>query len=122
MKRDMDLVRTILIVMSENEEGPNIKWEEKIPGHTNEQILHHAHLMGQGGLVMATDVTSMGDRLPMALPMSITWAGQDFLDAIRDPGLWDKAKSTVLKPAGGVAFTVLLEWAKSEGMRRLGLA
>lgn len=119
MKRDMDLVRKILMLMSENEQGPNMKWTELLPDYTKEQIYHHAHLMAQGDLINATDATTLSDRLPMAIPTSITWGGHEFIDSIRDPGIWDAAKKNVIKPAGGVAFTVLLEWVKAEAMRRL---
>jgi hypothetical protein len=122
MKRDMDLVRAMLIFMSENDLSSNAEWGAVLPGYTQDQILHHAHLMTQGGLIESVDMTYMDSQLPMALPTSITWAGHDFLDAVTDDSLWAKAKDTVIKPAGGVAFTVLLEWAKSEAMRRLGMS
>lgn len=122
MKRDMDLVRKILLVLSEQGEGHKIFWEEELPEWTAAQILHHAHLMSQGGLIEVADVSTMDTRLPQALPVSITWAGHEFIDAVRDPSLWEKAKTTVLKPAGGVAITVLLDWAKAEATRRIGLS
>jgi hypothetical protein len=122
MKRDMELVRKILILMSTSEQGPHTDWQSELPDYTAEQIFHHAHLMSQGGLIDVDDASSMDDLLPMALPLSITWNGHEFLDATRDPTLWEQARTTVLKPAGGVAFTVLLEWAKAESMRRLGMS
>jgi hypothetical protein len=114
MKRDLDLVRKILIAMSENERGPNIKWSETIPGYEDAKIYHHAHLMAQGGLILATDVSGLSDLLPVAIPTSITWDGHEFLEASRDPTLWDKAKKHVIKPAGGVAMSVLTEWLKAQ--------
>lgn len=122
MKRDMDLVRKILIFMSGNERGPHVKWQEELPEYTREQILHHAHLMAQGGLIEAAHCDDMDDLLPMALPTSITWAGHDFLAAASDDTIWAQAKKTVLAPAAGATFTVVLEWMKIEAMRRLGLA
>lgn len=120
MKRDMDLVRKILMLMSENEQGPNIKWTELLPDYTKEQIYHHAHLMAQGDLIDAADASTLSDRLPMAIPTSITWRGHEFIDSLRDPSLWAAAKKNVIGPGGAVAFTVLLEWAKAEALRRLG--
>jgi hypothetical protein len=114
MKRDLDLVRKILIAMSENERGPNIKWGETIPGYEDAKIYHHAHLMAQGGLIVATDITTMSDLNPVALPMSITWDGHEFLEASNKPGLWEKAQTHIIKPAGGVAFSVLLDWLKAQ--------
>ncbi len=121
MKRDMDLVRKILMVMSEENAGPNTNWEGKCVGFTRDQILHHAHLMKQGGLIDAVESKSLRNPIPIAMPLSITWAGHDFLDAVKDDSLWERAKLNVIKPAGGVAFSVLLEWAKTEAIRRLGI-
>ena len=44
-----------------------------------------------------------------------------WLNASRDSGLWQKAKEKVIGPAAGVSFTLLLEWLKEEGKRRLGI-
>jgi hypothetical protein len=60
--------------MSGNEAGPNVDWPDAIEGYTEDEILHHAHLMQQGGLIDAFDTPDQDNRLPMALPVSITWA------------------------------------------------
>jgi hypothetical protein len=122
MKRDMDLVRKILIFMSENDEGAHVLWANAVPGYTPEQIFHHAALMQQGGLIISVDTTCLEDKLPMALPLSITWDGHEFLDSSRDPTLWEKAKKHVIAPSGGVAMSVLTEWLKSQATAALALA
>ncbi|MDP3795588.1 MAG: DUF2513 domain-containing protein [Polaromonas sp.] len=121
MKRDLDLVRGILQWMEARPEGRNINWKIEIPGYTAEQIGFHVHLMEQAGLVFARDATFNEAHSPNAIPLSITWSGFEFLDAAKDDTLWAKAKAKVIAPAGGVAFTVLLEWLKAEAKQRLGL-
>lgn len=121
MKRDMDLVRKILIFMSENTEGPNVDWAAKIPGYTEDQILHHAALMKQGGLIVAGDYGDLDSDLPIALPVSITWDGHEFLDAVRDSTVWEKAKKYVISPTGGVAFAVLKSWLETQATAALAL-
>lgn len=120
MKRDLDLVRKILLWMEGSDHG-TVHTEPQIEGFSAEQVGYHVHLMGQAGLITALDITTNGDHSPNALPSSLTWAGHDFLDAVKDDTLWEKAKSMVLKPAAGVAFDVLLAWAKAEAKHRLGL-
>lgn len=120
MKRDINLIREILLWIERSEHG-TVNEEPVIDGYSSEQIGYHVHLMGQAGLVTALDITAFGDQSPKALPTGLTWAGHDFLDAVKDDTLWAKAKSIVLKPAAGVAFDVLLAWAKSEAKQRLGL-
>lgn len=121
MKRDLDLVRKLLQWMEAQPEGHNINWNVAIEGFTDEEIGYHVHLMGQAGLVIAEDSTYGESHSPLAEPVSITWAGHEFLDASKDNKLWASAKTKVIAPAGGVAFSVLLEWLKAEAKQRLGL-
>ena len=121
MKRDRDLVRAILKWMEAQPEGHNVDWKIEIEGHTAEQIGFHVHLMGQAGLIVADDSTATEHLSPQATPVSITSDGYEFLDAASDSAVWSKARHHVIGPAGGVAFTVLLEWLKAEARIRLGL-
>lgn len=121
MKRDLDLVRSILQWMEARPEGRNVAWEVIIDGYTDEQIGYHVHLMGQAGLVIAKDSTFLESHSPYAIPVSITWAGHEFLGASGDSSLWTSAKKKVIGPAGSVAFSVLLEWLKSEAKKKLML-
>jgi len=123
MKRDFDLVRKILIDMEGCESGYVGNLE--IEGYTEDQILHHVYLMGQANLLEIADITSIGSESPQALPLSITWSGHDFLDAMRDDTIWNKAKEKVLMPAGkaavGASFSVLLGWLKYQAAEKLGI-
>lgn len=92
-----------------------------VEGVTDEIVDYHVHLMSQAGLITAIDTTALDSASPGAIPLGITWAGHDFLDAAKDDTLWNKAKATVIKPAAGVAFDVLLAWLKHEAKQRLGL-
>lgn len=121
MKRDIELIRAILCFMEDQPEGRNINWRVEIDGYTKEQIGFHCRLMAQAGLIEASDTTSMSDHTPTARPNSILWAGYEFLEASRDPTLWQKAKDKVIVPAGGVALSVLVDWLKQEAKARLGI-
>lgn len=121
MQRDMDLVRKLLQWIEAQEHGRNINWKIEIEGFTEEQIGYHAYLMYQAGLIDATDATTTELWSPRYLPERLTWAGHDFLESIKDDTLWAKAKKIVIQPAGGVAFSVLIDWAKAEAKARLGL-
>lgn len=120
MKRDLDLVRSILLSMEASDHGFAVTLPV-VDGFTVEEVGYHVHLMGQAGLISVLDNTTVVDKSPSALPLSITWAGHDFLDSVKDETLWNKAKSMVLKPAAGVAFEVLVAWVKAEAKQRLGL-
>lgn len=120
MKRDMDLIREILLWMEKQETGRNIDWVYDIPERTKESIQYHAHLMAQAGLIDAVNVTYLEDHTPQSKPMSLTWAGYEFLDAIRKDTIWEKAKNKAISTTGGIGFSLLVEVLKREGLRRLG--
>ncbi|MDO8458629.1 MAG: DUF2513 domain-containing protein [Burkholderiaceae bacterium] len=120
MKRDIDLIRKILLRIEEYEYG-FIENEIKIESFTADQIGFHVHLIGEAGLAKVIATTNIQSTSPQAMPICLTWDGYEFLEAAKDETLWSKAKSVIIKPAGGVAFTVLLEWLKTEAKTKLGL-
>lgn len=120
MKRDIDLIRKILLVLESQEHG-FFREPLVVDGYTEEQIGYHVHLLGEAGLLKVRDHTHLQSMSPEAFPISITWAGHEFIDAAKDESIWEKAKTKVLKPIGGVALDVLLEWLKAEAKQRIGL-
>ncbi len=122
MKRDIELVREILLWMEAQAEGRNVNtWKFDIPERTQKEIGYHAYLMHQAGLIIAYDGTPIEADTPNWIPSMITWAGHEFIAASRDNGLWEKAKKHVIGPAVGISFTLLLEYLKEEGKRHLGI-
>ena len=104
MKRDMDLVRAILLAVEEHDHGfaPD---DLEIDGFTEEQIAYHAFIMMEGGLLEGIDMTTRGSESPEAAIRHLTWAGHEFLDAAREPARWNQAKE-VIKKVGGATLAV----------------
>ncbi len=73
MKRDMDLVRTIVFLLEDHEHGRSPR-EIQIDGYTAEQIGYHAYIMKEAGLIRAA-VRSVNSPSPCAIPTGLTWAG-----------------------------------------------
>lgn len=82
----------------------------EIEGYSPEVVGYHAHLLGQAGLANVFDVTTIDKRTPHAQIKSLTWAGHDYVDAIRDEGVWKKTKSAT-KAAGGYTFEIVKQVA-----------
>jgi hypothetical protein len=116
MKRDMDLVRQILMVMEDHEHGFAPETFE-VSGYTEEAIGYHLVLMEEAGLIRATVTTAFGEQSPSATPERITWEGHEFLANARNETVWSKVKSIVVAKGGSVSFEVLkflvVETAKS---------
>ena len=119
MKRDFDLIRTILKEIEATPTGKFINQME-CEGFDPDVVSAHLVLLEEAGLIEAA-VLKMSSGHSRVKVSKLTWEGHDFLDAIKDDTLWAKAKKNVIGPAGGIAFSVLLEWAKAEGKSRLGL-
>jgi hypothetical protein len=120
MKRNMELVRAILLAMDAHEHGvaPD---GFTIAGYDDEVIGHHVWLMAQGQLVTAVVVTTQTDRSPVAKPITLTWAGHDFLDAVRHDTIWAQVK-TQLKDRGiSLPFTLLEALARKMLAAHIGL-
>lgn len=121
MKRDMNLVREIL-VWAENQEHGYVRNNPKIEGYSEEEIGYHVYIMNEAGLVKAHDFTSMNDKSPRAELLQITWSGYEFLGAAKDDTIWSKAKNTIFKTTTSITLDLLMEWLKAEAREKLGLA
>lgn len=110
MKRDMDLVRAIALATENLKTGETL---DGLPDVEDEAFAQHAQWMLQAGLVQAL-VTEFVDGHLAANVLRLTWAGCDFAESTRDEGLWAKAKSSILTPAGSWTFDLLKEWLKAE--------
>jgi hypothetical protein len=103
MKRDMDLVRTILLEVERL--GPpdgrlGIKIE--VEGHDEPEIQGYIRLLDEAGLI---ETPGNSDRKPGAIwPRRLTWSGYEFLDAARDNTRWNRAKKLTLEKMGSLAF------------------
>jgi len=114
MKRDMDLIRQIVLAANASEGIVN-----GIEGVSKEQFAAHVQLLDEAGLLVAA-INGGPKRLPLAAVVyRLTWAGHDFADSIVDDTLWNKAKENVLKPASSWTFGILLEYLKAEIRRNI---
>ena len=109
MKRDMDLIRSILLYSEHNcvglrsctvtvDDFEETKSKETLMAHIN--MLREIGLLGEGR--RAIGIISIGN---------LTWHGHDFLDSVRNPEIWRKTKDAAEK-AGGFTFSILGEIAK----------
>ena len=104
MKRDLDLVRSILIYVENaaDEVDADDMATERWPIET---VAYHVRLMAHHGLVdVSRDARDMNGGTIELTVAGITWDGQDYLDSIREPKVWGRVKKTI---AGTVRSTTL---------------
>lgn len=106
MRRDLDLVRDILIQVGEAD-GP-VDYEELGNGRPAALVAYRCDLMAQRGLLDLGLVRrdSGGDYVTLQVN-GLTWDGEDYLAAIADPVVWKKAKAEAAKVGKSVTFEVL---------------
>jgi hypothetical protein len=118
MKRDLELVRELLIKIEQNESGKPIQLTaEDGASYTHEKVQYQLKLMWQAGLIDAKDISSFDG--PDILILGMTWQGHDFLDVARDNNIWEAAsdsaeqKGTELRSLPfEIAKELLIETAK----------
>lgn len=118
MKRDMDLVREILIAV----EADNTNLDG-LP-YDRDQIYLHVELMKERGLVKAVivhDPDGAEHRILLCSAKCLTWEGHDFLDKARSKSIWEQAKKKCLKETGGLAFELLKDCLVHVAKQKLGM-
>ncbi len=119
MKRNMDLVRQILLNMEENEHG-NAPSDFAIEGYTEEQVGYHCYLLNEAGLIKATVVTANELKSPFAVPINLRWDGHEFLNNAKNENVWSQAKEAVSK-IGDASFSVWASVLSQVVSKNLGL-
>jgi len=106
MKRDMDLVRSILLQLEKKSTGLGTV-DIGLEGYDDAQIGYHCALIAEAGLAQGIDVSHLGSTYPEWKLSRLTWNGHEFLDASREPGRWERAKE-ISRKAGGLTLNMMM--------------
>lgn len=122
MKRDIDLVRKLLIYLEEKPNDKIVK-DLELDGFTKEEVQYHFILMDQAGLIRCEKSISSttSDRVIRVYPFSLTWQGHEFLEASRNDTFWNKAKEIVKSKCGALSFDVVKALLISMAKESVGL-
>lgn len=133
MVRDMDMIRSIMLVLRTINSGPSSAHvanqicgesvcgdEYDLPDHRM-LVYKHIVLMVQAGLVSGIETGTAGNRYDY-YELELTWAGHDFIDSVVNDSVWKQVKNVIsdssLKAA---AFSVWARIASDVVGRSLGL-
>ena len=113
MRRDMDLMRLVVLEVEKDHLGPNSLAEYEdfdqhmvIDGFTAAQVEYHLKLAIQSRFFEIP-----GNAGGLYIFSGLTPAGHDFADSVRDEKIWKMTKEGALK-AGGFTFELLGQLAK----------
>ena len=113
MKRDLNLIRRILLNIEEQGEGSARAGFGALSddGVDPDAIQYHVQLMHDAGLIVADELVP-----GQWWPERITWAGHEFLDLARNEALWQRTTADVESKVGSAPFQVVRDLLA----RRLG--
>ena len=106
MKRDMDLVREILLKV-EATKGFKVGWELEIQGRDQDEVAEHVLILGDARLLEVTE-----PAFQQVFTNRLTWAGHEFLEASRDPETWNKVMATIREKGVGMSFDLVMQLLK----------
>lgn len=95
MKRDLDLVRKILIHFEEKTDWKNEK-DLKLSGFQDKDVSYHLDIIYEAGLLNSEPILSKQGRVIDTIPFRLTWEGHEFLDNIREESTFNKIKSIIV--------------------------
>lgn len=101
LRRDMHLIRELLLEIEAS------GTQRDFSAWTDEDIRAHLRLMIHGGLLTGE---ADGSRVTIH---HITWAGHDYLGAIRPDATWRRVLAKITEAGGGLAFDAIKQLALS---------
>lgn len=121
MERNMDLIRDLLVNIADDPKFDGCSWispgqpsDLGISAHSMEEVSYHLVLLIEAGFIKGKE----GMDVPVIC--KLTWQGHEFLDNIRDQGIWAKTKQR-LSGLSGVGLSVIAQVAEAEIKKRIGL-
>lgn len=108
MKRDIDLIRNILLAIEAAEPTTESKSLENIINeHGKDVTNYHVSLLVEAGYILeSADMTAGNEYYKSYIIHRLTWEGHEFLDAAKDNKVWEKTKN-ILSPIASVSVDVL---------------
>jgi hypothetical protein len=122
MKRDMDLVREILLVVEGIEPGAEVSKEMLAHLADYPVLAEHVRWLERGGIIEASLLEVEGLNYPALFTIyRLTWEGADFLESIRDPEVWRQTKAKLVVKGGALTFDLVKAVATAYVKGALGL-
>ncbi|WP_417279242.1 DUF2513 domain-containing protein [Celeribacter sp.] len=102
-KRNLDRMREILCFI---EDDNDVHGRAILAGNAffNAEDSYQIQLLQQAGFIQVGPI-SMGSGMPSW--GSVTFEGHDYLDAIRDEGIWSKTKNAVAETGGSASIEIV---------------
>lgn len=121
MKRDLELIRNILLAIEASEDDEPASIDLNFPGVDDLLLYGHVRLLQEAGFIHAIQRQGFNSRA-LWIPHSLTWRGHDFLSAIRDETVWLRVKARANFAGGDYPAELAYELAVEELRSRAWIA
>jgi len=105
MKRDINLLRQLLIEIEEDTQWP----AGKCIAAEDASKAYSLHLLIRTGLVEEMESIVMGGEPPQFLISGLTWQGYEFLSSLFDQGHWSQFKRFAGTGLSSIPFPVIVK-------------
>lgn len=107
MRRDLSLMRDILLYIEAIPDGRHIESSEiEVEGKNEAEISHACGLLFDEDLILGHELTSVEDT-PDYYIKRLTSRGHSYLDSIRDEAIWKKVITEAKKQGGSLPFKII---------------
>jgi hypothetical protein len=120
MKRDLDLIRSILLAVEDEDNVADFK-SVHIEGYEDELVWYHLQLLDEAGLIEGQWRPVHGVRASEWLVRRLTWEGHEFLADARSETVWATMKQRVAERGGTVSLGVAAALLAAIAKQTLGL-
>ena len=120
MKRDLDLVRQILLQIEALPAGPPAQY--RMSEIEDPVLLAHFELVLASGLVNGKISRSQSSRGDVISISGLTWEGHEWIETVRSDAVWNETKSTLLDSGGALTYDLTKAVATRILRGRLGLS
>lgn len=114
MKRDMDLIRAMLLEVESWPPGARVPSTRiAIEPYSEEQIRYHAELLHGAGFIGGVVAVHRASGERPAIVGRLTWYGHEFVDATRSEVVWAAVKERTRLVGGSTNMEILAELVSS---------
>lgn len=121
MRRDMDLVREILIACSKSPDGCVDASVLADARHPFDVVAYHVDIMMEAGLIHGNVTLAFGGAAVVAQAGPLTWEGNEFLDAVSSDSVWRQVKAKLGETVKSATLDVIKALAVKLTQQALGL-
>ena len=117
MKKDHELFRTLMLGYVDDPSATVQLHFFQNADENEKQIEYHIELLADAGFVVKSSEhidppgrggsIRHGRRIVRSFALRVTNSGHDFLDAIRDDGIWNKTKQAVAETGGSATLEII---------------